>query len=113
MSEEEDELPDLGTCCGCDKVGPDVRNVMMLDREAPPMTTGWGCFVCSLPTIGAVAILCDKCLADDVAPKFVVSGRIKTKGRQNVLQYPLKPFGHDLSQHPELRGKEKGHDVAP
>lgn len=98
----DDAPEDLGKCCVCMKEGPDVRNLMMIERKAPPLTTGWGCLVCALPTIGAVAVLCDTCLEADLAPKFVVSGTIKGKGRQHVMQYPFTPFGHDLSKHPEL-----------
>ena len=92
----------LGTCCGCGKEPPGVRNVMFMEREAPPLTDGWGCLVCGLPQKGAIAILCDDCINNDVAPRFVVSGTVTGGGRQDVTQYPIIPFNHDMAKHPEM-----------
>lgn len=59
-----DEEPlDLGTCCGCGCTGETVRNLIMLQKKAPVPGTGWGCVVCGLPSDGAVAVVCNDCLA--------------------------------------------------
>lgn len=98
---DDDEIP-LGKCCGCEKEDATVRNVMMIDREAPPMTSGWGCLVCGLEPKGAVAILCDECLEKDVAPRWLVQGVVAHGGRIEATAFPIVPFAHDVSKHPEL-----------
>jgi hypothetical protein len=56
---EEEEVPDLGPCCGCEIASPGVRNIVMLEKKASIAGTGWGCVVCGLSFDGAVAVLCD------------------------------------------------------
>lgn len=51
----------LGPCCIC-KCREDTRNIVALDRKAPILSRGWGCYVCELPSDGACAVLCDNCL---------------------------------------------------
>jgi hypothetical protein len=52
-------LPMLGPCCACERVGPRVRNWIMLHKRAVIAGHGWGCFVCGLPPDGASYVLCD------------------------------------------------------
>jgi len=50
-------MDSLGSCCACGK--PDdgsVRNVLCLAFEAPKGFNGWGCFVCGIPSKGAIAV---------------------------------------------------------
>lgn len=102
MSEEDGDVDlGLGTCCACEGT-ENVRNVMMLDREAPPLTAGWGCLVCALPMKGALTVLCDECLKQDLAPIFIACNK-DHKGRVRADSYPITPFAHDLSKHPELK----------
>lgn len=68
-----DESINLGTCCSCG--GTDgVRNIMTLHKKAPEPGKGWGCVVCSLPSDGAVAVLCDECLETEQPIRFAVKG---------------------------------------
>lgn len=62
---------DLGPCCNCG-TRRGVVNIMMLDRRAPVAGCGWGCVVCGLPSDGAVAVLCDDCVDQEV--RFVCEG---------------------------------------
>ncbi|MBE9050663.1 hypothetical protein IQ243_09595 [Nostocales cyanobacterium LEGE 11386] len=59
----DEEILDLGMCCGCGCTGETVRNIITLEKKAPVPGTGWGCLVCGLPSDGAVAVVCDDCLA--------------------------------------------------
>jgi hypothetical protein len=59
---EEEQVPDLGPCCGCEVTTLGACNIVMLDKKAPVAGAGWGCLVCELPHDGAVAVLCDACL---------------------------------------------------
>ncbi|MEH2374035.1 hypothetical protein [Nostoc sp.] len=59
----DEEQLDLGTCCGCGCTGKTVQNLIMLQKKAPVPGTGWGCLVCGVPSDGAVAVVCNDCLA--------------------------------------------------
>ncbi len=72
---------DLGRCCACHKVGSSVRNVLHLNRRAPVAGTGWGCGLCGLPRDGALAVLCDQCMASDAGVLDVVNGPLTGKLR--------------------------------
>lgn len=104
MEDDDDEL-NLGACCACGQIKPDVRNVMMLDYRAPVPGTGWGCIVCGLPTDGAVAVLCDECLLTHAEIKFVYSGKNNRVSISNLKD----EFHHDRSKHPELRADGFSH----
>lgn len=93
-----DEL-DLGPCCACEKLGPDVRNVIMLHRKGPTPGKGWGCLVCGLPLDGAVAVLCDDCLEAKAEIRFVCGGYPAQDGRMPLEDLPEERFEHDLSYH--------------
>jgi hypothetical protein len=96
--------PNLGSCCCCGKIGPDVRNVLMLHFKAPSPGNGcWGCFQCGLPSEGAVAVLCDGCLEGDeeFTLKTVVDGDPADNVRVPLEGFEQIPFGHDMTKHPE------------
>lgn len=95
---------DLGACCACEKSGPDVRNVMMLDRRGPSPGKGWGCLVCGLPLDGAVAVLCDSCLEAKAEIRFVCAGYPAQDGRMPIEELAFEPFGHDLALHDDGGG---------
>ncbi|WP_373525075.1 hypothetical protein [Nostoc sp.] len=59
----DEEALDLGACCGCGCTGETVQNLIMLQKKAPVPGTGWGCLVCGVPSDGAVAVVCNDCLA--------------------------------------------------
>jgi len=92
----------LGTCCACQKEGPDVRNVLCLGQKGPVEGKGWGCFVCGLPPNGAVAILCDHCLETGAEIRFVCAGW-PFEGRMPITDLPFEKFEHDLAYHPEVQ----------
>jgi hypothetical protein len=51
-----------GSCCSCGEEKASVRNVIMLRKRSPIEGRGWGCLVCKVPSNGAVAVVCDRCL---------------------------------------------------
>ncbi len=93
-----DDQPDLGRCCACEKRGPDVRNIMMLDKKAPVPGSGWGCFVCHLPPDGAVAVICDGCLESQAAILFVCVG-YPGEDQRALADDLHESFEHDLAEH--------------
>lgn len=95
----------LGPCCGCEKEGPFVRNIITLDKKAPIAGRGWGCVVCDLPSDGALAVLCDNCLYvkrsdEDWKPKHACVGYPAKDGRV-AFDSLTGEHSHDLSKHPE------------
>jgi hypothetical protein len=94
MSEE----PNLGPCCACGKEGPDVRNIVMLDKLAPIPGKGWGCFVCGLPNDGAVAVLCDRCLEQEREPIMACRGYPGIDGRVPIEDI-TGDFRHNMALH--------------
>lgn len=108
MTEESLEQRGFGDCCGCGKVRDDVRNIIMLNREAPVPGTGWGCVVCGVPPNGAFAVLCDECCdlwqqsdpADHPDPiiRLVCVG-FASDNKRVPIGTCTKPFGHDMSKH--------------
>jgi len=92
----------IGRCCVCEKGGPKVRNIVMLHQRAPVRGTGWGCFVCGLPSDGAVAVICDDCLPGIQAggsPKFVCVGYPYQNDRLPFADLKTPAFDHDMSKH--------------
>lgn len=93
-----DEEPlDFGNCCACDRTGQAVRNLTMLGYKTPIPGTGWGCFVCQLPSDGAVAVVCDECV-DSFRQgkgnlKFAILGYPTEKRRIDISQLK-EPFSH-------------------
>ena len=75
------QQPDLGPCCSCARVGPSVRNILMLSQKAPIAGHGWGCLLCGLPSDGAVAVVCDTCLASDAKLAYACRGYPGADGR--------------------------------
>jgi len=80
---DEQQAPDLGPCCACMAVGPSVRNVLMLAQKAPIAGRGWGCLLagCSLPSDGAVAVVCDGCLESEADLVYACRGWPGEDGR--------------------------------
>lgn len=105
MSDIDPDL-DLGRCCACGRTGPTVRNLLSLDRRAPVPGTGWGCFVCHLPSDGAIAVLCDACVEAGREPTSACRGYVADKGRAPAWELPPGVFAHLPAFHPELRGEQ-------
>ena len=107
MLKREDDVhslaQSLGPCCGCERVGDDVRNIVMLPRLAPIPSTGWGCVQCRLPFDGAVAVVCDDCLGDYLTPPRLVCVGFPLEGkRMPYADLPRHRFDHIESMHPEM-----------
>lgn len=90
---------DLGPCCCCGAIGP-VRTIISLDRKAPVPGTGWGCVVCGLPPDGALAVLCDACVADFRRPKWAFKGHPRNH-EYTPIEDLVGKHDHNLALHPE------------
>lgn len=103
--------PGLGPCCVCERVGPSVRNVLMLSKRSPIPGRGWGCFACGLPEDGASAVLCDACMPTDGEPmpelRFACRGYPDTDGRVPYAELEGE-FHHDRRFHPEMADGDPG-----
>lgn len=99
MAASADQIT-LGKCCVCEKAGPSVRNIVMLNLRLPPSHRsrigGWGCFQCGLPMEGATAVLCDQCLENYTRDPAAhpINARL-------AVGELTEKFEHDLSKHPE------------
>ena len=96
----------FGGCCACGKKKDDVRNVICLPKKAPVAGAGWGCVVCGLEADGAIAMVCDDCLENQVKVRWAVAGYADGGGRVEVGK--LKgTFEHNMFFHepPKLRAK--------
>jgi hypothetical protein len=95
----------LGPCCVCEVEGPQVRNIIMLDKLSPIPGRGWGCFACGISLNGAIAVVCDLCLeqlqADLVELKFACRGYPGKDGRVPIGEL-TQEFHHNVLKHPEL-----------
>jgi hypothetical protein len=104
-SEPDDvDMPKLGPCCMCESIWG-AWNILMLPLRGIVKGHGWGCFVCDLPCDGAIAVLCDDCLAiyqvHESALRFVCRGYSASDGRVPIAELPQEPFDHDNSKHRE------------
>lgn len=94
--------PKLGACCICGS-HDDVTNIIMLNRRGIIPGRGWGCLACGLPSDGAVAVLCDRCLphwqADHDVLTHCCRGWPGSDGRVPIAELPDGDFDHDMSKH--------------
>jgi hypothetical protein len=98
--DSEAEPIDFGPCCFCEKTGPTVRNLIMLDKRAKTPGNGcWGCLQCGLPLEGATAILCDQCIDAGCPPLWAIVGE-PAAGLRIPTSELTEPFEHDMSKHP-------------
>jgi len=91
-----------GPCCACEQEDGRVRNVLFLPKKGLVPGSGWGCLTCRLPTDGALAVLCDACLAQKKPIRFAVSSRADKKGRVPIEELQGE-YKHNLLLHGELR----------
>lgn len=110
-NEDPMEEIDLGPCCICEQTGPDVRNMITLNRYAPVPGTGWGCVVCGLFPNGAIAVVCDACIRAHAAAspdgeplevKYVCYGYPAHGERMLISHLSSERFEHDLALHVEI-----------
>ena len=94
----DESVLDIGRCCACQMRGASVRNVLFLDVFAPVSGTGWGCSVCALPRDGAVAALCDACMAAGADVTEVVNGSL-TGGERMPYRECRGHFAHVMQCH--------------
>lgn len=104
LTDNDPERPDYGPCCSCEREGPTVRNIIMLNERAPQLPgSNWGCILCGLPAAGACSVICDACLEADTPVRLVIAGWAEEKGR--ARRNPAAEwFGHDLAKHPPEAG---------
>lgn len=96
-----DDMPDLGPCCACGRDDRSVRNLLCLPYRVD-WDGGWGCLQCDVSAHGAVAVVCDACLAANAELKFAIKGF--ATGKKRVPIEAVKSFAswhHDLAKHPE------------
>jgi hypothetical protein len=115
---EADPALDLGPCCACEKTGPDVRNILCLNRLCPSPGKGWGCLQCDLPLNYAYAVLCDACLegpfgAGPADIRFVCAGYPGKDGRTPIEAAPEVKVKHNPLYHPEMIQEMKWFDDSP
>ena len=101
VSMDADEM-DLGSCCDCG-TRSGVRNLLMLSFRSPSPGDGcWGCVVCGLPSAGAVAVLCDRCIertvGTNINPLMVCVGFPRDNRRIPYTQL-TESFDHDMAKH--------------
>lgn len=103
MKENQRDPFNLGSCCICGGMDG-VKNICMLSFKAKTPGFGWGCFKCGLPQDGAVAVLCDDCIAkyqNGTPIKYAVDG-YPFENRRIPFDELVEPFNCDLSKHPEI-----------
>ena len=96
--------PSLGSCCCCGTTGRKVRNIIMLHLKSPMPGRGWGCVVFGLPSDGASAVLCDRCLKayqkDNTKLRWACRGYPSEDGRIPIAEL-AGAHDHDMSKHTE------------
>lgn len=96
--DHDEESLDLGGCCVCGCIGASVQNILMLKKKTVIPGTGWGCCICNLPSDGAIAVVCDDCLANisregEQIIKYAVAGYATDKQRVHISEL-TEPFDH-------------------
>ena len=84
---ELEDCMDLGNCCVC-RGKEDVVNIINLPYRTFIPGTGWGNVEHSLPTDGAIAVICDSCMDgfEIVNLQDVVYGYASEKQRRPFLE---------------------------
>lgn len=94
----------LGKCCCCEQENDSVSNLITLEKKTLDTKGGWGCFVCGLPSMGAVAVLCDDCLEKWMNKQFEIKFAClgyPGENRRIELVELTEVFEHDMTKHPE------------
>lgn len=91
----------FGPCCACDDDKSDADNVIALPFEGPDgFVGGWGCPVCYIPKVGALAVRCDACHALNVEVKRICGGtRLHDAVRIAIAGFEQKPLACDQAIH--------------
>lgn len=89
----------FGPCCSCGAADQSVGNILLIPHPAPIPGTGWGCVVCNLPENGALAVVCDACMEDNVPLQFVISGFPMAHGRIARELLSDERFEHRMEYH--------------
>src|SRR5882724_8298573 len=98
---EEPTPSALGACCACGLTGPEVGNLWYLPQKAPIAGHGWGCMVCGLPLDGAMAVLCDDCVAQGAELMWACRGYPGSEGRVGIETLSGE-HRHDPAFHPDM-----------
>lgn len=90
--EFDDEVRFVGSCCACRREDVRLRNVVCMTFRAPSgaLGKGWGCVVCAIPADGAIAVVCDECMAAERPIVDVCAGYARDPERTPAE--PLRPI---------------------
>lgn len=106
LTADEASRINLGSCCYCGTIDG-VRVILNLNGRAPILGRGWGCMVCDLAPLGAVAVLCDNCAAlverGVATPRFICTGHPARDGRTPIARMQGS-YRHDLRKHTQRGG---------
>lgn len=88
----DDEIRFVGPCCACRRTDVPLRNVVCMTFRVPEsaLGKGWGCVECAIPADGALAVVCDECMAAERPIVDVCAGYVKEPAR--AAAEPLRPI---------------------
>lgn len=93
-----DDVQLSGPCCACRR-NLFLRHVILMGFRGPVPGRGWGCQVCGLPENGAIAVVCDECMALDAPIVDVCSGWAADGGRVEAGPLRCLVWQHDPAVH--------------
>lgn len=96
--ESQKILEDFGPCCATGEEG--ANNLIFLPLKLPEemLGWGWGCNVCQLPELGAIAVITDYAKENNIRIKEVIAGDPLKKERLNIHRLN-EAFEHDDEAH--------------
>jgi hypothetical protein len=105
----------FGPCCICERPPSSTLNVntmMMMDFIGPQDFQGWGCLLCNLPSVGAIAVLCDDCAkkgeTEEIHVKYISGGKYVAERERILLEtFNRVPHVHNRRKHPEIWTEEE------
>jgi hypothetical protein len=93
----------LGSCCGCGSKENKIARVACLPYKTTEPGTGWGCKLCNLALDGAIAPMCEACMAKGTLPKFFCVGWPGDDVRKPVAELPNEKHEHSAFLHQVVR----------
>jgi hypothetical protein len=76
-----------------------VRNIIMLNKQAPEPGKGWGCVQCGLTADGAIVVVCDHCVRVRSPYRWACSGYPGDDVRVPIESL-VGSHEHDMRGHP-------------
>lgn len=108
--EWDDEVHFVGPCCACRREDVELRNVVCMTFRAPDSARGkgWGCVVCAIPNDGAIAVVCDACMAAERPILDVCAGYALDRERADAEPLRAIPWSHIRAFHREVEADDDG-----